>query len=247
MSTNKPYTIEICSASLASAQAAFEAGADRIELCSALSVGGLTPSYALLDAVRNTIPIPVHVLIRPREGDFLYSDAEFKMMQNEILQIKSMGFAGVVFGLLNADASIDEERTAALVALARPMKITFHRAFDFVKEPAIALQKLIDLGFDYLLTSGLESTAMLGLAQINSLVAQANNQIQIIPAAGINENNIIEIAKETKAINFHCSLSEAVPSKMEHSTSLDLGFQLMESSSERITKLKNALAQYYHA
>jgi copper homeostasis protein CutC len=88
---------------------------------------------------------------------------------------------------------------------------------------------------------------MLGLAQINSLVAQANNQIQIIPAAGINENNIIEIAKETKAINFHCSLSEAVPSKMEHSTSLDLGFQLMESSSERITKLKNALAQYYHA
>lgn len=247
MSANKPYTIEICAASLASAQAAFDAGADRIELCSALSVGGLTPSYALLAAVRNTIPIPVHVLVRPREGDFLYSDAEFKMMQNEILQIKSMGFAGVVFGLLKADASIDEERTAALAALARPMKTTFHRAFDFVKEPAVALQKLIDLGFDYLLTSGLESTAVLGLKQIKSLVAQANNQIQIIPAAGINENNIIEIAKESQAINFHCSLSETVPSKMEYGSSLDLGFHLMESSSERIIKFKNALDQYYHA
>ncbi len=247
MSANKPFTIEICAASLASAQAAYQAGADRIELCSALSVGGLTPSYALLDAVRNTIPIPVHVLVRPREGDFLYSDEEYKMMQTEILHIKSMGFAGVVFGLLNADASIDEERTAALAALARPMKITFHRAFDFVKEPTVALQKLIDLGFDYLLTSGLESTAMLGLAQIKSLVAQANNQIQIIPASGINENNILEIAKESQAINFHCSLSEAVPSKMEHPNMLDLGFHLMESSAERITNLKNALANYHHA
>ena len=247
MGNPKNILLEICAANFASAQAASLAGADRIELCSALAVGGLTPSHALLEAVQHAFAIPVHVLVRPREGDFLYSDAEFKIMQEEILKIKQMGFAGVVFGILNADATIDEKRCAALVAMAKPMQLTFHRAFDFVLQANVALEKLIELGFDYVLTSGLKSTAELGLTQLTDLVAQANNRIQIIPAAGINESNVASIIQTTKANIIHCSLSEEVPSKMQVDNGSNLIFVNAESSEKKIRAVKKIIANISHA
>ena len=247
MENQQNILLEICAANFASAQAASLAGADRIELCSALAVGGLTPSHALLEAVQHAFAIPVHVLVRPREGDFLYSDAEFQIMQAEILKIKQMGFAGVVFGILNPDATIDEKRCATLVALAKPMQITFHRAFDFVTQASVALEKLIELGFDYVLSSGLKTTAVLGLTQLTALVAQANNRIQIIPAAGINESNIASIIQTTKANIIHCSLSEEVPSKMQVDNGSNLIFDNAESSEKKIRAVKKIIANISHA
>ena len=247
MGNQQNILLEICAANFASAQAASLAGADRIELCSALAVGGLTPSHALLEAVQHAFAIPVHVLVRPREGDFLYSDAEFQIMQAEILKIKQMGFAGVVFGILNPDATIDEKRCATLVALAKPMQITFHRAFDFVTQANVALEKLIELGFDYVLSSGLKTTAVLGLTQLTALVAQANNRIQIIPAAGINESNIASIIQTTKANIIHCSLSEEVPSKMQVDNGSNLIFVNAESSEKKIRAIKKTIANISHA
>jgi copper homeostasis protein len=247
MENQQNILLEICAANFASAQAASLAGADRIELCSALAVGGLTPSHALLEAVQHAFAIPVHVLVRPREGDFLYSDAEFQIMQAEILKIKQMGFAGVVFGILNPDATIDEKRCATLVALAKPMQITFHRAFDFVTQANVALEKLIELGFDYVLSSGLKTTAVLGLTQLTALVAQANNRIQIIPAAGINESNIASIIQTTKANIIHCSLSEEVPSKMQVDNGSNLIFVNAESSEKKIRAVKKIIANISHA
>lgn len=247
MENQQNILLEICAANFASAQAASLAGADRIELCSALAVGGLTPSHALLEAVQHAFAIPVHVLVRPREGDFLYSDAEFQIMQAEILKIKQMGFAGVVFGILNPDATIDEKRCATLVALAKPMQITFHRAFDFVTQASVALEKLIELGFDYVLSSGLKTTAVLGLTQLTALVAQANNRIQIIPAAGINESNIASIIQTTKANIIHCSLSEEVPSKMQVDNGSNLIFVNAESSEKKIRAVKKIIANISHA
>ena len=247
MENQQNILLEICAANFASAQAASLAGADRIELCSALAVGGLTPSHALLEAVQHAFAIPVHVLVRPREGDFLYSDAEFQIMQAEILKIKQMGFAGVVFGILNPDATIDEKRCATLVALAKPMQITFHRAFDFVTQANVALEKLIELGFDYVLSSGLKTTAVLGLTQLTALVAQANNRIQIIPAAGINESNIASIIQTTKANIIHCSLSEEVPSKMQVDNGSNLIFDNAESSEKKIRAVKKIIANISHA
>jgi len=247
MENQQNILLEICAANFASAQAASLAGADRIELCSALAVGGLTPSHALLEAVQYAFAIPVHVLVRPREGDFLYSDAEFQIMQAEILKIKQMGFAGVVFGILNPDATIDEKRCATLVALAKPMQITFHRAFDFVTQANVALEKLIELGFDYVLSSGLKTTAVLGLTQLTALVAQANNRIQIIPAAGINESNIASIIQTTKANIIHCSLSEEVPSKMQVDNGSNLIFVNAESSEKKIRAVKKIIANISHA
>ena len=247
MGNLKNILLEICAANFASAQAASLAGADRIELCSALAVGGLTPSHALLEAVQHAFAIPVHVLVRPREGDFLYTDAEFQIMQEEILKIKQMGFAGVVFGILNSDATIDEKRCATLVAMAKPMQLTFHRAFDFVAQANVALEKLIELGFDYVLSSGLKNTAVLGLTQLTDLVAQANNRIQIIPAAGINESNVASIIQTTKANIIHCSLSEEVPSKMQVDNGSNLIFVNAESSEKKIRAVKKIITTISHA
>jgi len=247
MEKQQNILLEICAANFASAQAASLAGADRLELCSALAVGGLTPSHALLEAVQHAFAIPVHVLVRPREGDFLYTDAEFQIMQAEILKIKQMGFAGVVFGILNSDATIDEKRCATLVALAKPMQLTFHRAFDFVTQANVALEKLIELGFDYVLSSGLKTTAVLGLTQLSELVAQANNRIQIIPAAGINESNVASIIQTTKANIIHCSLSEEVPSKMQVDNGSNLIFVNAESSEKKIRAVKKIIATISHA
>ncbi|SNZ01079.1 copper homeostasis protein CutC [Flagellimonas pacifica] len=180
--------VEVCANSLESALVAQEAGADRIELCSELGVGGITPSYGLIQMVRERLDIPVHVLIRPRSGHFTYSDLEFEVMLKNIAFCVENGVDGIVSGVLLADCNLDEERTEALIGASRPLKFTFHRAFDWVPNPKKTLQQLEALGVDYILTSGLETSAEKGLDLLNELNAISEKNI-VMAGGGIRLDN----------------------------------------------------------
>ena len=181
---------EVCANSYQSAINAQKGGADRIELCTELGVGGITPSHGLLKKVMSTLNIPVNVLIRPRSGNFCYNKAEFDTIKTDIGFCKSLGCAGIVSGVLHPDLTLNIERTKELIELARPMTFTFHRAFDCVQNPLKTLQQLIDLGADTILTSGQEKTAIKGIDLLNEMKALANGNIMILPGGGINEKNI---------------------------------------------------------
>tara|TARA_R110002051_G_scaffold208598_1_gene274540 strand:+ start:11482 stop:12204 length:723 start_codon:yes stop_codon:yes gene_type:complete len=181
--------VEVCANSLESALVAERAGADRIELCCELAVGGLTPSYGLLKAVKNQVQIPVHVLIRPRSGDFTYSDAEFNIMLADIALCKELGFEGIVSGVLTKSFTLDVERTGKLRSSSGDLKFTFHRAFDWVKDPLRTLKQLDDLQIDYILSSGQQKSARLGIDLLSDL-KQQNSCIQIMPGSGINSSNV---------------------------------------------------------
>jgi len=181
--------LEICTNSYQSAINAQKAGADRIELCAELAVGGITPSYGLLKKVLQNISIPVMVLIRPRSGDFSYSEDEFTIMKENILLCKELGCKGIVSGVLHTNNTIDMERTQELVKLSKPMSFTFHRAFDWLKNLIEALQELEKIGVDRILTSGQEPTAKKGIDRLIELQKSATNS-KILPGGGINESNI---------------------------------------------------------
>ena len=195
--------VEVCANSLESALNAQKAGADRIEICSELGLGGVTPSFGLLKAVKEHIHIPVHVLIRPRGGDFVYSDFDFKVMLNDIDHCISLGFEGIVSGVLMSDFIIDLKRTEQLIAASRGSKFTFHRAFDWVQDPFIALQQLEQLGVNYVLTSGQQKKAEDGIELLSAL-NENTKHCQIIPASGINYDNVL-LFKEKKFKNVHFS------------------------------------------
>lgn len=181
--------VEVCANSLESALVAERAGADRIELCSELTVGGLTPSYGLLKAVKNQLSIPVHVLIRPRSGDFTYSDAEFDIMITDIEMCLELGFAGIVSGVLSKDSTLDVERTRKLILAAGDLKFTFHRAFDWIVNPSEALRQLERLEADYILSSGQQKSAPLGIEVLSDLQLQSTS-VTIMPGSGINASNV---------------------------------------------------------
>ena len=187
--------LEICANSYQSALNAQNAGANRIELCSELSVGGITPAYGLLKIISEEITIPVNVLIRPRSGDFCYADAEFKQMKAAIKVCKEYGFNGIVSGVLNEDNTIDIERTKELVALSKPLSFTFHRAFDCVLHPKEALKELIGLKVDCILTSGLQQKAENGIELLKELKEIAKNTLIILPGSGINATNALLFKK----------------------------------------------------
>ncbi|MBQ4913975.1 copper homeostasis protein CutC [Maribacter sp. MMG018] len=180
--------VEVCANSLESALNAQKAGADRIELCSELAVGGITPSYGLLKLIREQISIPVHVLIRPRSGDFTYSDLEFEIMMRDISLCVEMGFDGVVSGVLHKDYSLDGKRTEDLVRASANLNFTFHRAFDWVRQPLHTLRSLEDMGVSYVLTSGQKKSALAGIELLQELNGRASN-IVVMPGSGINDNN----------------------------------------------------------
>ncbi|MCG2460304.1 copper homeostasis protein CutC [Flavobacteriaceae bacterium F89] len=186
--------VEVCANSLQSGLNAEKAGADRIELCSELGVGGITPSFGLLKSTREQLSLPVHVLIRPRSGDFTYSDLEFDTMKNDILLCVELGFAGVVSGVLNSDFTLDVDRTKELRQLARPLKFTFHRAFDWVKDPFAALAQLEEMGVDYILSSGQQRSALQGIKLLDQL-HRTNPRCAIMPGGGIKEENAREFMK----------------------------------------------------
>ncbi|WP_394747360.1 copper homeostasis protein CutC [Spongiimicrobium salis] len=180
--------VEVCANSLESALAAEKAGADRIELCSELGTGGITPSYGLLKAVKSHISIPVHVLIRPRSGNFTYSQMEFDIMKANIELCHEMGFEGVVSGVLYKDFRLDVERTKALIALAKPLKFTFHRAFDWVSDPLGTFQQLEALGVDYVLSSGQQKSALAGIDLLTTLTKDAKS-CTVLPGGGVRADN----------------------------------------------------------
>lgn len=208
--------IEIAVFSLESAILAHNAGAHRIELCCAPAEGGLTPSAATMRLARKYIKIPIHVMIRPREGDFCYSEKEFEAMLLDITAAKIVGLEGVVAGILNPDGTVDEERTAILVDTAFPMNVTFHRAFDMARDQDEALETIINTGCSRILTSGGQQTAPQGIKKLTDLVIKAGDRISIMPGSGINLNNIKDLAETTGAKEVHLSARSYVPSQMNY-------------------------------
>lgn len=208
--------LEICTDSVISCREAEKGGAARVELCANLFAGGTTPSAGTILLSRQAITIPLHILIRPRGGDFYYSAEEYAVMKQDILIAKNMGADGVVIGMLKPDGSIDLERVAELIRLARPMQITFHRAFDVAKAPLHSLNQLIYLGVDRLLTSGQEKSALEGSELIHKLISTAQNKIIVMPGGGITERNIQRIKRETGAKEFHLSARKSLESGMHY-------------------------------
>lgn len=234
--------LEIAVFNFYSAQQAAEAGAHRLELCENPGDGGTTPSYGTLKLVRDNIQIPVFPIIRPRGGDFLYNDAEFELMQQDIVLCKSLGFEGIVTGLLNIDGSIDTERTRKLVNLAYPLEVTFHRAFDRAIAPLNAMEAIIDCGCNRILTSGQVPNAMDGKALIKQLVEQAEDRIIIMPGSGVRSNNLDALISYTGAVEFHSSARQYRPSPMQHTNSgMQEDIQNLSIDADEIIRMKDLL------
>jgi copper homeostasis protein len=209
------FIIEIATSDFTSSQSAAKGGADRIELCDNLAEGGTTQSEATIKYCREKLDVQLFPIIRPRGGDFLYSDDEYNIMKNDIRVCKGLNCDGVVIGLLHADGSVDVERTARLVELAYPMEVTFHRAFDRCVDPFMALEQLILMGCSRILTSGQRPTVVEGIELVRKLVNAANERIIIMPGSGVRKENIADIANRTGATELHSSLRTKVKSKME--------------------------------
>ncbi|WP_293788177.1 copper homeostasis protein CutC [uncultured Pedobacter sp.] len=207
--------LEVCANSYQSAVAAQNGGAKRVEFCDNLAEGGTTPSYAQIALAKKNLSIEVWPIIRPRGGDFLYSEMEFEIMKEDIKICKSLNCDGVVIGILKADGTVDKERCAELIQLAKPMGVAFHRAFDMSNDMDQALEDLIALQIKRVLTSGGASSAILGAEKLAQLIKKANGRITIMPGAGINESNIKPLINQTGATQFHASAKEFVTSKME--------------------------------
>jgi copper homeostasis protein len=208
------FKLEICVDNVASAIEAQVAGAHRIELCGSLAEGGITPGYGTIISARDNLSIDLNVIIRPRGGDFLYTDLEYDTMRRDIEMCGEAGVNGIVLGILQAEGTIDIERTAKLVEFAYPMQVTFHRAFDMCSDPLNGLESVIETGVTRLLTSGHKASAKDGAELINQLVTKAEDRIVIMPGSGINELNISRVAKATGAKEFHLSARKVIDSEM---------------------------------
>jgi copper homeostasis protein len=208
--------LEVCVDSFTSMLTAKNAGADRIELCSALNVGGLTPSFGLLKKAKELKDIEVFVMIRPRSGDFLYDEYEFETMKEDILAVKQMGFDGIVTGILLSDGRIDIERMRELVKVAYPLKVVLHRAFDDAKDPIEDVGKLIEMGVCRILTSGQKPNALEGAKYIAEIQKRFGNSITIMPGCGVSAGNIEEIYNITRCTHYHLSGKVNVGSRMEY-------------------------------
>lgn len=206
--------LEVCIESIESGMAAQIGGADRVELCANLTEGGTTPSAGMIRRARAAIDLPIHCMIRPRGGDFLYTETEFDVMVEDVKFAVTSGCDGVVFGLLLENGHIDVERTERLAEEARPLKTTFHRAFDMTSNPLSALDSLIDLEFDFILTSGMESSAWNGRDYLKNLVTHAGERIEIMAGGGVNHENVSELIRYTGVNWVHGSASETVESQM---------------------------------
>ena len=197
--------LEIACFNLESALIAQQNGADRVELCDEITLGGTTPKFEIIQQAKAQITIDLFIMIRPRGGDFVYSDQEFQQMKQDIQAIKKLNVDGFVFGILNLDNTINIAQNSELVQLANPIPCSFHRAFDAVSNPIQALEEIIDCGFQTILTSGNAPDVNKGMHQLELLVKKANNRITIMPGGGLRSSNLKEIQQKTKAIYFHSS------------------------------------------
>lgn len=202
-----PFFFELCVESAEGARAAEHGGADRIELCSQIEVGGTTPSPALISACVAAVSIPVHVLVRPRAGDFVFTAAEYEAMRGQIEMAREAGAHGVALGVLRGNGQVDVERTRALVELARPMSVTFHRAFDETCDLGAALEEVIATGADSLLTSGGAPDVLGGAGSIAELARQAGGRIHLIAGGGLRLGNLVEVVRRSGIFSLHGSLT----------------------------------------
>jgi len=211
--------LEICVDSVASAIAAARGGAHRVELCSSLIEGGVTPSAGMTAAVRKAVSIGVHVMIRPRGSDFCYSDDEFQVMRRDVIMARQLGVHGVVFGILDLDGKVDTARTEELVQLAAPMAVTFHRAFDVSRDVFASLRDLQEAGVHRVLTSGGRGSAAEGAETLARLVAAAGEKIVVMAGGGIRQNNVASLIERTGVREIHAGLRSAVTSAMRYRNS----------------------------
>lgn len=220
---NQGIKLEIAANSLASAIAAQDGGADRIELCSALEVGGLTPSHGLIARVRERVRIPLYVLIRPRAGDFVYDEFEFETMQRDIEACVALGCDGVVLGALDAQGDVDARHCRELIRAAGKLGVTFHRAIDVSRDPFAALEATIALGCERLLTSGGRANALDGAATIREMVARAGDRLPVMAGAGVTSSNVAKLRASSAAVEFHASARVQLPSRFRHGADPALG------------------------
>jgi copper homeostasis protein len=221
---------EVVVYNIESALRAQEGGADRIELCDNAGEGGTTPSYGVIEAVRQNVSLDIFVMIRPRGGDFNYSNYDFHCMKRDIMQCQKISVDGLVFGILNEDGTIDKKRCKELIDKARPLKVTCHRAFDMTRDPFEALEDCIEVGFDRILTAGQHAKAVNGIYLISELIKKSNGRIAIMPGSGVNEETVSEIVSKTKAKEIHFSAAAFRDSAMSYRNSQIAGMGSDEGS-----------------
>lgn len=240
--------LEVCVDTAESAIAAEQGGATRIELCGNLIIGGTTPSVSLLQIVKENIKIPVHPIIRPRFGDFCYSDLEFEEIKRQVVSMKEHGADGVVIGILKPDGTLDKERMQILVNLAKPMNVVLHRAFDVCRDPFEALEVAKELGIQTILTSGQKATAVEGADLLKELVEAANGEIDIMPGGGVNIDTLGDLIDRTGATSYHMSGKVELDSPMVYrKEGVPMGlpvlseYTLFKTDSEKIRKAKHII------
>lgn len=240
--------LEVCVDSVESACCAAHGGATRLELCAHLTIGGTTPTTSLIELVKESVAIPVNVLIRPRFGDFLYSNLEYELIKRDILTAKKHLADGVVIGILTANGHLDTEKLKVLIDLARPMHVTLHRAFDMCVDPLKALDEAIELGFDTILTSGQAATALEGASLLKLLVEKADGRIEIMPGCGIKASHLDTLIQITHATSFHLSAKTTKESGMIfRNTRVSMGlpglseYTLIQTSTEEVARAKQIL------
>jgi copper homeostasis protein len=209
------FVLEIATSDFETTKSAVKGGADRIELCANLNEGGTTPCYGTIYQCRERFDVLLYPIIRPRGGDFLYTDDEYEIMLHDVKLCKQLGCDGIVIGLLNKDGAIDKKRTAALIEIAYPMGVTFHRAFDRCRNPLEAMEQLIEIGCERILTSGQQPTVNEGMELITELNKMADHRIIIMPGSGVRLENIKLLAEKTGCKEFHSSLRSRTKTKME--------------------------------
>ena len=209
------FVLEIATSDFETTKSAVKGGADRIELCANLNEGGTTPCYGTIYQCRERFDVLLYPIIRPRGGDFLYTDDEYEIMLHDVKLCKQLGCDGIVIGLLNKDGAIDKKRTAALIEIAYPMGVTFHRAFDRCRNPLEAMEHLIEIGCERILTSGQQPTVNEGMELITELNKMADHRIIIMPGSGVRLGNIKLLAEKTGCKEFHSSLRSRTKTKME--------------------------------
>lgn len=234
--------IEIVVYNIESALNAQKGGADRVELCDNPSEGGTTPSFGIIEQVRKQLNIQVFVMIRPRGGDFVYSDLEFDSMKRDVEACKQLKVDGVVFGILNDDGRIDTKRCKELIELARPLGVTCHRAFDMTRDAYEALEDCIEVGFDRILTSGRQPTAFEGSDLISELVKHGGKEILIMPGSGISEQNVLQLIDTTGVQEIHFSAKQFISgSQTRFNHHISFIEQLPSDSGNWITNAKTIL------
>ena len=219
----REITFELCAETLAACLAAREGGAHRIELCSALSEEGLTPSHALIRAAVEQSGLPIYILLRPRGGDFVYSDEDFRLIREDLIHASELGASGFALGVLHPDGRVDVERTRELVALAAPLEVTFHRAFDVTPSIDVALEDVIAAGCRRVLTSGGEHDVVTGTTALARLVEKAGDRIAVAAGGGLRADNASAVARTTRATHFHGSVRRRVSSTAAQEKSDALG------------------------